>query len=620
MVYLYGMQEGSMECKNCKKEIDDSFVFCPYCGHRADGKKVCRKCGALIAEEFVYCPVCGAKTEADNISASENGAVTTEATTTLKEETHIEFEEKTIGADEVLLSVDAGGSAKTAGKESAATLGQGGTKTMIAAVKGKLSRVNINLINKVGLAVIAAIILLCSFFGVINYDAAEYIDGIVSDNVKFDGDIKCEFTAIDLVDIGFFAMTLNYDKAVDYVYGHDANDVYLDIKDILSDDEYSKVTSARITVNSRGCKKISEVISDVDMFKYSYADSVVIKGDSKGASSGVSWQVLGVLSLVNILCASVVFILALVNLFKGFFKEGIWAVALAFLSSLGLWGVASGIGSAGVFEGLQVSMGDALAAIVAFSVIFFAYRLVVNLIESKKINVKQIFCGLVAVVTGAVVLGTASTSVINTTLTYRTDEDVKEVSFNYSFSQFETFDEYYYDLGSGKYVTDTVIEEQFDSFAQTYSDVGYSVRPDRIMKNTFGLTAFTNSYFFGVTNRFAKPVIRLQPVLSLFAVYAAALMLSAGLVGLCGKRGKVRLKVLSVVLFVLAAAIGIAMPIMMNEILSLSTHLTMISLSVGAAPIVMLVFAVIGAIGFGIANIFKKKEIRFEKKSAETAR
>ena len=101
----------------------------------------------------------------------------------------------------------------------------------------------------------------------------------------------------------------------------------------------------------------------------------------------------------------------------------------------------------------------------------------------------------------------------------------------------------------------------------------------------------------------------------LFAIYAAALMLSAGLVGLCGKKGKIRLKWLSIILFILAAGFGIAIPILLNAVFDASTKLTMIELSVGAAPIVMLVFAVIGAVCFGIANIFRNKEISFERKS-----
>lgn len=609
-----------MECKFCGKEIGDEFIFCPYCGKRVDGKKACPKCGTLIAEEFRYCPVCGTDTTAEKKPSADDAAkkkkevkadpVKSAAAIAAQADLDDEFEEKTaVTGDE-----EGGASEESAPKESVATAGKGKLSATIASVKARLSRVNFKLLNKMILAVISAIFLLCSFFGVIGFDAEDMLRA--DNSVKLEGDIKCEFTAVDLMNIGFFALSLDYDKALDYVY-NSHNDVYVEIEDILSDPDYVEVTLTRVTINSKGCREISKLISNPDLFKYSYADSLRTNGNAKGASVGVSWQVLGVLSLVNILCASVIFILALINLFKGFFKEGIWAVALMLLSSAGLWGVASGIGSAGGFAGLKVSMGAALAAIVAFSVIFFAYRLVVNLIESRKINVKQLVCGLVAVVTGAVVLGTASASVINTTLTYRADEESRKVTFKYSFSQFETFDEYYIDFGSGNYNDDETLAESFDSFAQRYSDVGYDMRPDQEMKNTFGLTAFTNSYFFGVTNRFAKPVIRLQPVFSLFAVYAAALMMSAGLVGLCGKRGKVRLKILSLVLFVLAAAMGIAVPITMNEIFTLSTHLTMIGLSVGVAPIVTLVFAVIGAVGFGIANIFKKKEICFEKKSKE---
>lgn len=591
-----------MECKNCKKEVDDSFVFCPYCGHRTDGKKVCGKCGALIDEEFVFCPVCGTKSVGEGENVKNASAKSATAAYDNKAEEAAEAE--------VLISEDTG-SSEAVDTKKADKAGSKGTMTW---VKSALSRINGGLVNRIALAVIAAVILICSFFGVINYDATEFINDLVGEEIKFDGKIKVELSAVDLASIGFFAMTLDYDKAREYMKESDYNEIIYDIEDIFYDDEYTKVTSARITVNSKGCRKISSLVSDVDVFKYSYAQSVYRMGDDDDSSVGVSLQVLGLLALVNILCASVVFILAIINLFKEIFKEGVGLIAAAFFTSVGLWAVASGTGSANIFDGLRVSMGGALATIVAFAVIFFAYRLVVKLTGSRKINVKQLVAGLAAVVTGAIVLGTASASVINTTLTYEQTGD-RDVEFKYSFSQFETFDEYYFDLGKGNYVNDSVIKENFDSDAQYYIQYDYEEDSDLLMKSNFGLKAFTNNSFFSKTNAFAKPLIRLQPVISLFAIYAAALMLSAGLVGLCGKEGKVRLKVLSIILFILAAGFGIAIPILLNAVFDASTKLTMIELSVGAAPIVMLVFAVTGAIGFGVANIFKNKEITFSKKS-----
>ena len=601
-----------MECKNCKKEVDDSFVFCPYCGHRTDGKKVCGKCGALIDEEFVYCPVCGTKTVSGEEAAPEK-SVATPASKPAREGSDAVLEEKPAGEDEVLISIDEGASEKTANKYGAARSGKG-VKARLDSAKAALSRVNFRLIDKIVLAVIATIFMICSFFGVVSYDATEMIDDMVSDNVKFDGDIKCEFTALDLADIGFFAMTLSYDKARKYVYDYD-NDFYEEIKDIMYDNDYTDVTSARITINAKGCRKISRLLSDPELYKYAYADAVRQNADADEASAGVSWQALGVLSLVNMICAAVIFILAMVNLFKGVFKEGIWAVALMLISSLGLWAVTSGITSARGFDGLERNMGGAVASIVAFAVIFFVYRFARNVAESRKINVGQLVKGLTAVVTGAVILCTASMAVINTTLTYKEAENVRGVEFEYSFTSFETFDEYYFDVGKNNYVSDTVIEENFNADAALYSEDYYGVDPDMAMKSNFGIKAFTNTRFIGVTNKYAKPLIRLQPVLFLFAMYAAALMLSTGLVGLCGKEGKVRLKVLSIILFILAAGFGIAIPILLNAVFDASTKLTMIELSVGAAPIVMLVFAVIGAVCFGVANIFKNKEITFSKKS-----
>ena len=181
-----------MDCKNCKKEVDDSFVFCPYCGHRTDGKKVCGKCGALIDEEFVFCPVCGTKTVDDGANAKDASAKSATAAYDNKAEEAAEAE--------VLISED---ECSSSDERDVKTANKAGTKGATASFKAALSRVNVGLVNRIALAVIAAVILICSFFGVINYDATEFINDLVGEEIKFDGDIKVELTAVDIASIGF---------------------------------------------------------------------------------------------------------------------------------------------------------------------------------------------------------------------------------------------------------------------------------------------------------------------------------------------------------------------------------------------------------------------------------
>ena len=44
------------KCRNCGKEIDTAFLYCPYC--QEEIKKSCESCGKLIYADWRYCPFC----------------------------------------------------------------------------------------------------------------------------------------------------------------------------------------------------------------------------------------------------------------------------------------------------------------------------------------------------------------------------------------------------------------------------------------------------------------------------------------------------------------------------------------------------------------------------------
>ncbi len=46
-------------CPSCQKEVDASFVFCPYCAARIHA--VCPECGKATEENWKACPHCGKK-------------------------------------------------------------------------------------------------------------------------------------------------------------------------------------------------------------------------------------------------------------------------------------------------------------------------------------------------------------------------------------------------------------------------------------------------------------------------------------------------------------------------------------------------------------------------------
>ncbi len=49
----------TQECPSCQKEVDASFVFCPYCAARLHA--VCPECGKPTEENWKACPHCGKK-------------------------------------------------------------------------------------------------------------------------------------------------------------------------------------------------------------------------------------------------------------------------------------------------------------------------------------------------------------------------------------------------------------------------------------------------------------------------------------------------------------------------------------------------------------------------------
>ena len=50
-----------VECPNCKKNYDDDFDLCPYCGCMSPILKACPECLFETLEEEIFCQKCGAK-------------------------------------------------------------------------------------------------------------------------------------------------------------------------------------------------------------------------------------------------------------------------------------------------------------------------------------------------------------------------------------------------------------------------------------------------------------------------------------------------------------------------------------------------------------------------------
>lgn len=52
-----------MNCRNCKKQIPEDSVFCPFCGKDVIPDDVCPNCRHKLPDGSVFCPFCGSQVE-----------------------------------------------------------------------------------------------------------------------------------------------------------------------------------------------------------------------------------------------------------------------------------------------------------------------------------------------------------------------------------------------------------------------------------------------------------------------------------------------------------------------------------------------------------------------------
>ena len=62
-------------CKNCGKQINGDFKFCPYCGAKNEeeisSNILCSSCGKPIKSDFNVCPFCGEKLKNKNLNEDD---------------------------------------------------------------------------------------------------------------------------------------------------------------------------------------------------------------------------------------------------------------------------------------------------------------------------------------------------------------------------------------------------------------------------------------------------------------------------------------------------------------------------------------------------------------------
>lgn len=664
-------EECAMICKNCNKEVPEDYMFCPYCGKRVDGNKNCPKCGALIPEDFAFCPKCGANTNAEPVAkqpveqarprvAADRPRVAARpvaapASRAAAQKTRVEAERPRVETSKPVTTADrprvaaerprpavnaqpqrkvvkrvVNGRPQPVVREEAVTERPPVRRVVNRApeppkpkkVKAKRAPINWNsvkesmntgLINRIVLLTVAVIFFICSFFSVVTFNMTDVFKDYVgseSEKIRLDGDIKVDYSATDLIGFAFFVMGTDYDSAAEYLEDFEMEESY---DEILEDEDNIKVsTKGTVTITSKGCKAISDLASDINLIKVSYASLVINAGDGVDLSGAVASMVTaGFLSLANIICATAVLILAAINMFMRKGKSGGVLVAVMFAMAIGLGAVLAGVTvDVGFGEGGVAGMGGALAAIVAFAVIYFAYRLAVRILTEKNESVKSLVANAVALVAGIVVVCCATAPAVNATYTYvPEDEDARNVKYEFSYSQFETFDQYFFDMGEDLYKDSEDLKAEFDAIGSSYSDVKDRADGEALLKTGYGLTSLLNTKFISEEYGSVRTLLKLQPILSVIAVYCAALAISFALAGLCGGKNVKAIKGIAFILIIIAVAYGMFSTILLNTALGMSELLPKVEAAVGIAPIVQLIFAAVGIVGVCVALVFKNRQL-----------
>lgn len=602
-----------MICKNCSREIPDDFTYCPYCGKRTDGKKICKNCGAEISEEYAFCPKCGSVQNGDY--APENKTARDGNVGYVAEEAPAPSDKQ--GGERIPLCN--GAEFKESKKKSRPE-----RKRKSPDFKRLKDSMDKGLISRIVLIVVTAVFFICSFCGVMTVNITGSINNdIINENVRLEKDLKAEFTAVDLMNLGFFVLSTDYDSASDYTSNEiDEIDYIEKIMEIFSDDELVKYNALteKIMVTEKGCDEISKILTDVKLLKYAYA-STLVESPETSESVGAKMNTIataGILLLVNVVVSASVFIISLVYLLAGKKKSGIILVSLAFLFIIALSAYIPAVEIGNEYVG-DASMGPALVAAVVFGVLFYAYRLGMRIVTERRESVKMLVANATAVVAGVLVLCCAALPAVNTTLTYvPQEEDAKNVKFDYSFSQFETMNEYYFDIGEDNYIPSSELKTIFDDYAQQYTDPSSRSEGEAFFKTSIGLNGFMNTSFFSDEYGIVKSVVRVQPIMALIALYAVAAMVSFGLAYLCGGKNVAAIKLIALILLLISAAYGIFSTILLDMTLRMSAEFfPKYSIEVGPVQIIQVVMAVVGIVGLIVSLAFKNKCIDIGKTQEE---
>lgn len=570
-------------CSNCGKQIEGDFAFCPYCGEKIENQKKCAVCGTVLNGDYLFCPVCGSSVKGEIICPS------------CGKKADGEYGFCTNCGTYLGNNFTAGVKAETT-KERQAKRVRKNNKTSLSA-KFRARRKNI---EKIAFTVIMAVILLCSLFGAVSMDMTDTVES-VSSGLKTEGEIKAQISAVEIIGFSFFSIGVDKDRAQEYLDNIEET-MEEKIYEVIADPKYIETSGLSVVLTKEGCKEVSNIVSSTDILKTSYAKAIVADEES-AARSMLVWKIAGFLLLAFILFCVTLFIISLISVFT---KKDLPIIALT-VSVVAFTAVIAVMLASSEIDMVTMQVGAAYVAIFVFAAILLAYYMVAGFVFEKKADWRGIASGAVSLASGIILVSMFFAPTIQVKLPYVSEEEDKTV-FRYEFSQFEGFEEFYFDCGDENRKDSSVINEMFENDAKSFTSGEYAKQKhlaNSYFKETIGLKTMLTSKYIHREYAFLQEMCKVQPWLSLISLAFASALMSCGIAQLCGLRPSKKFMYIAMVLVLLCAAYSIVTPVVMKFTFASSNALPNMVVSLGASAIAQVVFALISIVGLALTKLIR---------------
>lgn len=577
-----------MKCTNCNNTIQDDNVFCPYCGHKVEKYKTCPNCGVEMAEDFNFCPKCGYDMQSKVYICPDCG--------------------NEVGAEYQFCSVCGRQKEDTVTNHNVKKLaGKKPKKVSSKKISEVISSDKMKLVQGIVFAVLAFMIFISSFFGVVRINVSD----IEENNdlfVKFEKEIYYNATATNLIDLLFFSFGLDKEKATEYLESREVAEDKEKLDEITSDKSFIEVEGSRYVVNRKGCTQYQKALNNIDWLKIFYAEAVMVNEES-GLSTMIQYKIAGVFSLCLIIVSYVAFVLSILGIVfkKDLGSIRLMAIMLAFvIITAGMFTTMSG--------NFKWTMGVAFIFITIFSVLYILFRSVLHWLGEKKINLQGIMLKATGVVMGIILVCLFSASAIRVTIPYK-DETIinnpKDIEYQYEFNQADLFDQYYF---ADNKDTDYTMEDlmyYINEYAPNF--VNRPSRGDEYFKTNIGLQMILQTRQVQKTNQAVLAILRIQPVLFLVSLISAVTFLVYSIVGLSGAKTSGLSMIIMLIVLLIGIVFSILCPLLLNALISIFNQVD-IQVGVGSGVIAQAIFFVISIVLIACSKLLKGKELFLGKK------